>query len=79
MSSVHGHEVMQMMIEQGGQFTKASLKQAIEAKFGADARFHTCKAEDLDADGIIEFLEQRGKFIASDAGFNTAPEKICNH
>ncbi|WP_438405586.1 DUF2492 family protein, partial [Aeromonas hydrophila] len=27
--SVHGHEVMEMMLAQGGQFTRASLKQAM--------------------------------------------------
>lgn len=38
--SVHGHEVMEMMLAQGGQFTRASLKQAIDERFGAEARFH---------------------------------------
>ena len=33
-NSIHGHEVMQMMLELGGSFTSESLKQAIEASFG---------------------------------------------
>jgi len=26
--SIHGHEVMEMMLEEGGHFTRASLKEA---------------------------------------------------
>ncbi len=77
--SIHGHEVMHMMLETETSFTKASLKQAIEERFGVDAQFHTCSAKDLDAEQLIEFLARKGKFIDSEEGFNTAEEKICNH
>lgn len=53
--SVHGHEVMEMMLAQGGQFTRASLKQAIDERFGAKARFHTCSASEMDAEALIDF------------------------
>ena len=36
--SIHGHEVMEMMLEEGGHFTRASLREAIEARFGADSQ-----------------------------------------
>ncbi|MGL5949763.1 MAG: YecH family metal-binding protein [Aeromonas sp.] len=77
--SIHGHEVMQMMLEHSGQFSRESLKAAMAARFGTDAQFHTCKASELDADGLIDFLAARGKFIESDAGFQTHADKICNH
>lgn len=77
--SIHGHEVMHMMLEAGTQFSKATLKQAIESRFGADAKFHTCSAAEMNAEQLIEFLAGKGKFIASDDGFNTTAEKICNH
>lgn len=62
-----------------GQFTRASLKQAIDEHFGADARFHTCSASEMDAEALIAFLAQRGKFIESAQGFQTHADKICNH
>jgi probable metal-binding protein len=33
----------------------------------------------MDVNAVIDFLESRGKFVASDDGFNTAQDKICNH
>ncbi|MGL4794740.1 MAG: YecH family metal-binding protein [Aeromonas jandaei] len=77
--SVHGHEVMEMMLEQDGQFTRASLKQAMAQRFGADARFHTCSASEMDAETLIDFLAARGKFIEAGEGFQTRADKICNH
>ncbi|WP_429128382.1 YecH family metal-binding protein [Aeromonas media] len=77
--SIHGHEVMEMMLEEGGHFTRASLKEAIEARFGADARFHTCSASEMDVAALIDFLAKRGKFIESEQGFQTRADKVCNH
>ena len=77
--SVHGHEVMEMMISSKKQFTKESLEQAIAEKFGSHARFYTCSAEDMTAKELIDFLDSRGKFNGSDEGFATDPDKICNH
>jgi probable metal-binding protein len=78
-NQTHGHEVMQMMVESGAAYTRASLEAAIKERFGADARFYTCSAEGMTAAELIEFLAQRGKFIEKADGFSTAPDKICNH
>jgi len=49
MDRIHGHEVLEMMLASGKKYTKDVLVQDIIAKFGPDARFHTCSAEDMDA------------------------------
>ena len=77
--SIHGHEVMRMMLESKQKFTKKSLEKAIIDKFGSDARFHTCSAENMSAEELIEFLESRGKFIGSEEEFSTDAGKICDH
>ena len=77
--SIHGHEVMEMMVASGKTYTRESLEVEIVEKFGADARFHTCSAENMTAKELVDFLEDRGKFINSDEGFSTDPEKICDH
>ena len=74
MDSIHGHEVLNMMIESGEQYTHASLEAAIKARFGEQARFHTCSAE-----GMTAFLAAKGKFIPSEDGFSTDQSKICRH
>ena len=78
-TQIHGHDVMHMMLAQGGSFTRESLKSAILEQFGHQARFYTCSAQGMDADGIIRFLEAKGKFRPIGDGFNTDPDKICDH
>ena len=77
--SIHGHEVLNFMLENKAGFTKESLISSIQARFGADATFHTCSAEGMNSAQLVDFLEEKGKFIEGDAGFNTEREKICNH
>lgn len=39
MDSIHGHEVLNMMIESGEQYTHTSLEAAIKARFGSGHDF----------------------------------------
>ncbi|HEY4466573.1 MAG TPA: YecH family metal-binding protein [Klebsiella sp.] len=79
MSSIHGHEVLQMMIASGQSYTVATLEAAIIARFGKEARFHTCSEENLSVAELVAFLQKKGKFIAADEGFRTHESKICRH
>lgn len=80
MTSIHGHEVLHMMLADGQAHTPESLARAIEERFGAAARFHTCSAENLTAAGLVEFLAARGKFMpaASGHGFTADASRMCN-
>lgn len=78
-NSVHGHEVMNLMLEMGGGFSKESLKEAIIARFGADARYHTCSAQEMTAEELIDFLSTKDKFVETENGFNTQADLICDH
>jgi probable metal-binding protein len=79
MNEIHAHEVMHMMLEQDGGFSRESLAQSIIDHFGVDAKFYACSAAGMDIHAVIDFLESRGKFVARNDGFNTAQDKICNH
>jgi len=83
MASIHGHDVLTMMIDSGEQYgghrTVASLVAAITARFGEAARFHTCSATEMTATELVAFLAARGKFIPLDTGFSTHESKICRH
>ncbi len=70
---------MEMMLLMGQSFTRDTLHRAIVDKFGPEARFYTCSAENMTADQLIDFLKSRGKFVEKGDGFNTSAEKICNH
>ena len=79
MTDIHAHEVMHMMLEQDGEFSRESLSKAIIDRFGADAKFCSCSAAGMDVHVVIDFLESRGKFVARGDGFSTSEGKICNH
>ena len=64
---LHAHEVLHMM--EGNSYSEASLKEAIVKTFGEDQRFYTCSAENMDADELIVFLKQKGKFMPIENGF----------
>jgi probable metal-binding protein len=68
-----------MMVDDGEAYTKATLCAAIVERFGADARFCTCSAENMTPAQLVEFLEQRGKFVDAGEGFTTQRDKICDH
>ncbi len=78
-NQIHGHEVMKMMIETGTSYTRATLRSAIVGRFGDDARFYTCSAENMTPDQLITFLEAQGKFVENRDGFTTEPGRICDH
>ena len=79
MESIHGHDVIDMIQQAGRGFSRAELVTTIEEKFSAEARFHTCSAEGMTADGLVDFLISRGKFFASDGDLALDPSKICQH
>jgi probable metal-binding protein len=76
---IHGHAVMEMMVASNKAYTRHSLKEDILARFGTDTRFFTCSAEGMTADELINFLEQKGKFVSHGSGFSTHKDKICKH
>ena len=77
--SIHGHDVMRMMVEAGRPFTEAQLEEAIVRKFGAEARFHTCSASEMTPKELIGFLKMRSKFIVEDNRLSMAAKNICDH
>ena len=79
MPDVHAHEIMHMMLEHSEGFSRESLARAIVERFGEGTTFCSCSAAGMDVDAVIAFLESRGKFVPRDGGFNTAPDRICNH
>jgi probable metal-binding protein len=79
MNSIHGHDVMEMMLNSGKTYTYESLLADIAAKFGGDARFHTCSAANMTAEQLVAFLEARGKFLPCTSGFQTSTDVMCQH
>jgi probable metal-binding protein len=79
MEQIHGHEVMQMMLQSAKTYTRSSLLVDIITNFGSDARFYTCSAQNLTPEGLIDLLQAKGKFVPREDGFQTAPDRMCQH
>jgi len=79
LTEVHGHDVIAMICESPHAYTRKSLITAIHARFGTEARFHTCSASGMDAAELVQFLAARGKFMLVDGGFTVDPERVCQH
>ena len=77
--NIHGHEVLEMMMASDKQYSKASLIDEIDSRFGKSAVFHTCSAEDLSASALIELLWAHGKFSGVEEAFVFDPSKKCDH
>lgn len=77
MKRLHAHEVLNMMGTK--TYTEDRLKKEIVDTFGSDTRFYTCSADNLDAEQLVEFLKQKGKFKPQDEGFAFDETKRCNH
>ena len=79
MEQIHGHEVIKMMLQSGKAYTRESLRADIVANFGTDTRFYACSADNMTADGLIDFLQAKGKFVPCDQGFQTSADLMCKH
>lgn len=76
--SIHGHEVMNMLVTAERSFDKDQLVAEVVKNFGEDAVFHTCSAEGLSAEGLIDFLIGKGKVVESDEGLTMAANSRCH-
>ena len=78
-NEIHGHDVIDLILESKQSYTRESLTSAIITRFGAATRFHTCSAAGLSAAELVTFLEDRGKFMPLDDGFTVDPARVCSH
>lgn len=76
---IHGHEVIQMIAESGRSFTRTSLKETILGKFGAEARFFTCSANNMTADDLITFLGHKGILAPEGENLQFSSAHVCSH
>jgi len=76
---IHGHEVLEMMIASGIQYSVASLEAAIHEKCGTEARFHICSGGGMTASQLIETLWAKVKFAGTPEAFAFDTSKRCNH
>ena len=76
---IHGHAVLQIMLESGILYSRKSLRQEIESIFGEEARFTICSGGGMTAEELIDALAAKGKFVGEPDAFTFDPARMCNH
>lgn len=77
--SVHGHDVMALMVAQANPVLKPELIAQIIQTFGEATRYHTCSAENLTAEELISLLLNKGKITESAQGLSLVAGRQCHH
>ncbi len=77
--SVHGHNVLNMLLAEDTSYTLASLKQAVVTEYGEDVRFYTCSQQDLTFDALLAFLLDRQKVVQDGETIAANRERMCSH
>lgn len=73
MRDIHAHKLLNLLRET--PMSRAELA----AYFGLNVRFHTCKLNDLDLEGLLEFLLEREKVHELEGKLVVNMARICNH
>ncbi len=78
-NSVHGRNVLKMIIASGRSWPHEALLAAMAAEFGEGVSFHTCSTQDMTAEQLVALFVAKGKLVDSDQGLAVDPEKMCGH
>lgn len=78
-NSVHGHDVMALMVAQGTAIIKPEFISLMGQKFGSATRYHTCSAVDLSAEALIQLLIAKGQFHETAEGIELVAGRKCEH
>ncbi|BFN29886.1 MULTISPECIES: YecH family metal-binding protein [Vibrio] len=73
MTEIHAHNLLNLLRE------TPMNRDELAGHFGSEARFHTCKLNDLDLDALLEFLLKREKVRELEGKFVVNMARVCNH
>ncbi|HDM8171939.1 TPA: DUF2492 family protein [Vibrio harveyi] len=73
MTEIHAHNLLNLLRE------TPMNRDELAGHFGSEARFHTCKLNDLDLDALLEFLLKREKVRELEGKLVVNMARVCNH
>ncbi|HMA97123.1 MAG TPA: YecH family metal-binding protein [Polyangiaceae bacterium] len=76
---VHGHEVLERIINAGGVMPLSQLRSSAATAFGTDAQYYTCSARGMSFDDLLGFLVQRQKISVVGENVTVHAESMCQH
>lgn len=79
MQQVHGHELINLIIEQDKPMSLDDIKEMAENKIGKNAAYYTCSAESMNTDEMISFLLDRSKLVKKGDAYVIDTGEVCDH
>ncbi|GAA4896696.1 YecH family metal-binding protein [Ferrimonas pelagia] len=79
MASVHAHEFLGLLANSDQAKTLAEMAALSHQQFGEQARFHTCKLQDLEIEALLAFLVKAQKIVPQADGYILNQARVCNH
>ena len=76
---LYGHDLLGLLLEEGGSCQIEALRAASAAAHGASAIYCNCHGDTFDFDGVIAFLASKGKVqvVNGQVALGMAPS--CQH
>ena len=76
---LYGHDLLTLLMEQGGSCHLEDLRTASAAAHGAAAIYCNCHGDNFDFDGVIAFLGAKGKIQVTDGTVTLGLAPACQH
>ncbi|ACF12665.1 conserved hypothetical protein [Chloroherpeton thalassium ATCC 35110] len=79
MNNLHGHVILEKLIQSPRVYTRQKLQQEIEAKYGRDVVFYACGGENMSLSDLLQYLFNQGKIAEKDGLLTAFADKMCSH
>jgi probable metal-binding protein len=77
-SSVHGHDVIDLIRAADPALSPAELARQVRQKFG-DAVFHTCSGQNMSLKQLLELLVAKNKITLEAGVLRVNEDNVCRH
>ena len=77
-TSIHGHEIIHLIHDAAVPFTRTTLEAEVRLRFGPEVRFHTCCAEAMTLEQLLQFLIFRGKVVEREGRLHAVMARVCS-
>ncbi len=79
MKQVHGHELINLIIETRKALSLDEIRELAENNIGKEVSYYTCSADSMNTDEMISFLLNKQKLIGRNGAYMIDTGEVCDH
>jgi probable metal-binding protein len=76
---LYGHDLMSLVLARGGSLSVEELRTAALAAHGPNPTYHNCHGDSFDFDGVLAFLNSKGKIHLAGGQVSLGGAPACQH